>query len=305
MMDSHPRQGVEAIDFVVIGLLVLFMALVAIFSARLPEPKTPAVAYATATVAYLVMVRLLVMLRASDTASLIVRSIALYLVFYYVYIHFDLVIEFINPFRAETSLMAIDRVMFGGRSPNVMLQSWLNPVAVDVFQVAYFMYYPLFLSVAAMLAWGEHQRFAAYLTSVALVFSLAFVGYLAVPARSPYVAMGLPDLSAAVGLTQPVVGGPVGMFIRDWIHGVEAFKFDCFPSGHTAGAVLVFLAMFSWKRVAGYVVAPICAALVFSTVYLQYHYVIDVIAGIALAVVVFLLGRLFVRHLPYGMNKGG
>jgi len=301
--DTHPRHGFETIDFVVIGFLVCLLALVSAMSSKLPDPKTPIIAYVSALVGYLAMVRLLNRLNVGARLSLVIRAVSLYLVYFYVYIHFDLVIEFINPFRAEPTLVNIDRFLFGGLNPASVLQGWLNPVAVDVFQLVYASYYPLFLVALIMLYKGEEQRFAAYLTSVALVFALAFIGYMTVPARSPYVVADMPGYAGVVGLTREVVGGPLAMGIRHLLHNADGFKFDCFPSGHTAGAVLVFLTMFSWRRIAGLIVAPLCLALIFSTVYLQYHYVIDLIAGTLLAIFVFLAGKFLVRCLPFGGEK--
>ena len=299
----HPRHGFETIDFVVLGFLSGLVVVVAAMSSKLPDYRTPLVAYVTTLVGYLALVRFMFRLGVGTRVSLTLRAVALYLVFFHVYTNFDLVIQFINPFQAEPALIGVDRMLFGGQSPIVRIQDWLHPVIVDIFQVVYITYYPLFLVALVILFTGDEQRFAAYLTSVALVFSLTFIGYMTVPARSPYVVAGMPEFSAVIGLTREVVGGSLGMGIRDMIHNADGFKADCFPSGHTAGAVLVFLTMFSWRRIAGLIVAPLCLALIFSTVYLQYHYVIDLIAGSALAVVVFFAGKFMVRHLPYGGGK--
>lgn len=305
MTDSHPRHGFEALDFVVVGFLVLLLVVVGLFRDRLPDPRTPVVAFATALVAYLVMVRALARLNPGPGVSLVFRSIALCFVFPYAYMHLDLVNEFINPFRAEFALMAIDRFIFAGHSPNVLLQGFLNPLAVDVFQLVYATYYPLFLTLLVLVGFGEYDRMASYLTSVAFLLSLTFIIYMLVPARSPYIIAGIPEYSHVAGLTQAVQGGPLAMHIRDGLHNAAGFKFDCFPSGHTAGAVLVFLSLYSWKKLAGLIAAPVCLALIFSTVYLQYHYVIDVIAGAGLAVAVFYLGRIVIRYVPYlGGVKG-
>ena len=84
--------------------------------------------------------------------------------------------------------------------------------------------------------------------------------------------------------------------LRAFLRSCERNELDAFPSGHTATS-LVFLfeawPMFRRQRVP---LAAAVAAIVFSTVYLSLHYVIDVISGVALALLVLaLLPRL--RHL--------
>ncbi|HOD07252.1 MAG TPA: phosphatase PAP2 family protein [Myxococcota bacterium] len=297
--NSRPGSGFEPMDFVVLGFLLALIAVVAAFSDRLPDSRTPLVAFATAIVGYIAMVRMLFRLNPGPTVSLLIRSAGLYVVFPFVYMHFDMVVEFLNPFRAETTLMAIDRFMFMGTNPNAALQSLLTPWAVNILQVCYAVYYTVFMFALIMLPFRQHQRFAAFLTSVALLFAASFTGYILVPARSPYVIAQLPEFSSIINLTQSVSGHPFVIGIREAIHNASNFRFDCFPSGHTAGPVLVFLTLFSWRKSVALALAPFFAAIVFSTLYLQYHYVIDVIAGAAVAVGVFFLGRFLVERFPF------
>ena len=79
----------------------------------------------------------------------------------------------------------------------------------------------------------------------------------------------------------------IGDFLAHALDTAESVKVDCFPSGHTAGAVLVILATRKWMPRLFWVVLPIASSLIFATVYLRYHYVIDLIAGAALAVAAF------------------
>jgi len=50
--------------------------------------------------------------------------------------------------------------------------------------------------------------------------------------------------------------------------------------------------MFSWKysRVLFWVILPFCSGLLLSTIYLRHHYVIDLIAGFALAIPMYIYG---------------
>jgi membrane-associated phospholipid phosphatase len=62
--------------------------------------------------------------------------------------------------------------------------------------------------------------------------------------------------------------------------------------------MLVLISMTNWKKTAGLIVAPLAFGVMFSTIYLQYHYVVDMLAGVVLAVAVFYLGRLLADRYP-------
>jgi membrane-associated phospholipid phosphatase len=71
--------------------------------------------------------------------------------------------------------------------------------------------------------------------------------------------------------------------IQDALNALEKNKTDAFPSGHTAISLMCLY--YAWKEREKKLVAvliPVVTGLLFSTVYLRYHYVIDVIAGLAL-----------------------
>jgi len=73
-------------------------------------------------------------------------------------------------------------------------------------------------------------------------------------------------------------------WIQQSLNSLEHNKTDAFPSGHTAVALVTLF--FAWKyqqRALFRVLVPAVSALIVSTVYLRYHYVIDVIAGVLLA----------------------
>jgi membrane-associated phospholipid phosphatase len=63
----------------------------------------------------------------------------------------------------------------------------------------------------------------------------------------------------------------------------EGITRDCFPSGHTELTVLVLYYARKFDRRIFWWLLPFGIGIVLSTVYLRYHYVIDVIAGAVLA----------------------
>ena len=191
--------------------------------------------------------------------------------------------EILNPKSYEAELQAIDIKMFGV-DPVLWMEQFLHPLAVDWFQLAYISYYPLFLVGLVLFFNKRHHEFRIYIGALAITTLGTFVGYFFVPARSPYFAAQLPEFAHLFPFTEPVKGLWIGDFLAQALDTAESVKVDCFPSGHTAGAVLVIVATRKWMPRLFWVVLPIASSLIFATVYLRYHYVIDLIAGAALAV---------------------
>jgi membrane-associated phospholipid phosphatase len=107
------------------------------------------------------------------------------------------------------------------------------------------------------------------------IYGLGFLGYSFVPAAGPYLA--LPD-----EFTVPLTGWAITKFnafvVANGSNGV-----DVFPSLHCA--ISCFLLFFDrqharWRH--RLYLAP-CMGLWLATIYLRYHYVVDVVAGFALA----------------------
>ena len=195
-----------------------------------------------------------------------------------------LLVEYVHPVNFNTALMRIDLAIFGGH-PCVMLERIAFPVLTDFLQLMYASYYFLPLVVPVILWRARRYREFRVATAVlAAAFFSSYIGYFAVPATAPRF---IPEIQAEHA-TEDVEGVFITPVIRPVIDGLEPLQFDCFPSGHTEIALVSMLLAFFFTRRAFWVMLPIVVSLIFSTVYLRYHYAIDVFAGILLAVIVML-----------------
>jgi membrane-associated phospholipid phosphatase len=79
-------------------------------------------------------------------------------------------------------------------------------------------------------------------------------------------------------------------FVRDTLNALEHNKRDCMPSGHTEIVLIVLYLSHRYERILFYLFFPIICGLILSTVYLRYHYVIDLFAGSALAIGCMIIG---------------
>jgi membrane-associated phospholipid phosphatase len=200
-----------------------------------------------------------------------------------------------GPDHAST-LAAWDRALFGC-DPLVAIEVFAHPLATEVLQWCYALY--LITPVVAVVLLLIH---ADTLTLVRSQFSLlgvyygSYLGYHIFPASGPNIHnnFGAPspvDIPVVVRhtFTDPLPGVWQTDAIREWIFNAEVTKFDCFPSGHVAVAICCLVYAFRAKRCAGWMLLPLCLGIVLSTVWLRYHYVVDVFAGILLALVGFLV----------------
>jgi len=164
------------------------------------------------------------------------------------------------------------------------------PWVTEVLQILYASFYILPLSLCFLLVLrGKSYALPAAVFGVAAGFLLSYLGYLLVPGRSP----AFLDDSL-------VHNGGIWIAKDVWDHVREAGRgaYDVFPSGHTALSLLVVYYAYRFDRLAFVILTPIACCVVVSTIYLQYHYVVDIPAGILLTVLVILWDRAIRRRAP-------
>jgi membrane-associated phospholipid phosphatase len=176
--------------------------------------------------------------------------------------------------RFDAALFALDARFLGG-SWSLRLEPLSGPALTEVMSLCYLFFMPLlFTSLVRYFFWRRHLR-APFLGGLFTVYGVGFLGYLLVPAAGPYAAF--PGLFAS-----PLEGGLLWHINRAMVtagsNGV-----DVFPSLHTA--VSVYILAFAYRHARWefcWLLLPV-AGICVSTVYLRYHYLVDVICGLVLA----------------------
>lgn len=186
------------------------------------------------------------------------------------------VIAAANPRRWDAALASLDGALFGAL-PAAWFGLLDRPVwLVDAAAILYFSYYliPLAMGVA-LYRTGRRADFDRMVFAIVASFLVTFVCYFALPALGPRV-------SAAREATL-LGGGAMSEQLRRFLRLVELNELDAFPSGHTTLA-LVYLGL-GWRLLPRWRLALslLVAGIVFSTVYLSLHYVVDLVAGALLA----------------------
>lgn len=179
----------------------------------------------------------------------------------------------------------IDRFLFGG-DPTKFFYHLANPFLTEILQIVYGSFY--LLPIILCLSLLRKKRYVATdfaLFSVVYGFFLSYLGYFLLPGIGPRftlhdfnsVNQALPGLYLTNFLREVVNAGesiPAGT-----INPADLVQRDVFPSGHTMITLIVIYLSIKLKSRSRYFFVPVGSLLIFSTVYLWYHYVIDLIAG--------------------------
>ena len=137
----------------------------------------------------------------------------------------------------------------------------------------------ILLTVLVRRGWLDEARAAMRILLVAYYMHYAI--YLVVPAVGPIRAA---EVAPEVRAQLVSAGGAVTRRVRLGINAVERTRQDAFPSAHASVAIIIAV-LAQRHRVRGRTLFAIAAAAIMcSTVVLGYHYIVDVIAAVPLAV---------------------
>ncbi len=169
----------------------------------------------------------------------------------------------------DALLQAADELLFGSL-PALRLQSWRTPWLSELLSACY-LSYQVFLHVALLGALaGPPARAARLYRRVFCAVTVGLLGYLLLPARGP--AAATPALFGSGG------AGPLSA-LNAWLVAQGSGVFDVFPSLH----VLLSLVLLAHERrehpTRAALLAIVLPGIVLSTLYLGYHYAVDLLAA--------------------------
>ncbi len=196
-----------------------------------------------------------------------------------VYANLHDMIAFFNAPDITRPLHDWDVKLFGVE-PTVWAQQFAHPLLTDFFTVCYWLYYvlPPLLGILLYLR-GEWQSFRETLVSIVICLYIGYIGYVVLPAGPPRYM--IPELFGA-----PLQGMlPILDATRAATAAVPLTAKGAFPSLHCG---VMFLAiLLSWRHLRWFfpVMVFFGVGLIVGTVYLRHHWVVDILAGIALAIV--------------------
>jgi len=181
---------------------------------------------------------------------------------------------FTTPSEAvERWLLAWDERFFG--DPTTRFSAWPSALLAYL-EVVYLGTFLLIPTGFAVLVLAGHERMADRYWSMVVGAELGSFGGLAIVQTRPPWAIG----NKAV-LADRVVHRAADRLVQQF-----TIRVNTFPSGHAAGSLAVALAVLPWVPLAGTILLVISASISIASIVGRYHYAVDVIAGIALALAV-------------------
>ena len=206
----------------------------------------------------------------------------------------------IKPIRIydhDNMFILIDRWIFG-TDPTHLLWKISSPVLTEILQIIYGMFYLLPILLGLFLL--RKKRYVAMDFSVFILvygFYLSYLGYFIWPGIGP--RFTLHNFNT---INQDLPGLFLTNFLRELVNSAESIpagtpnpaamvQRDIFPSGHTMITLIVMYLSVRLKSRSKYFFVPIGTLLIFATVYLWYHYVIDLIGGLLFMIFALWSGR--------------
>lgn len=172
----------------------------------------------------------------------------------------------------DTMLQNWDNALLWGKPAAVWLEP-LNHQSLVLFLSGAYLSWFIFLYGTVLLLLIKGRKSVIEYTAVALLtFYIGYIGYLLIPAIGPYYAY---EFSTPMG-------GVLTLLTNSSIYTPSA---DVFPSLHTALAIVMLVEIWRHYRIWTWLYAPMTTLVIISTVFLRIHYVVDVIAGVLLAII--------------------
>lgn len=179
-------------------------------------------------------------------------------------------------------LRAIDARLIG-ENLSLRLQGLVRPLFTETLSFCYMLFIPYLTLSILWYFCGSLPLLKRFYLGLFSIYGIGFLGYIFVPASGPYIAMAREFHTVLTG----------GLFTRlnTAIVALGSNHVDVFPSLHCAISTYMLLFDRWYKRWRFRIYALPSVGLWISTIYLRYHYFIDVILGFALALLALRLVR--------------
>ncbi len=174
-----------------------------------------------------------------------------------------------------------EQALVGGQVSLAWVRAFPSPAWSTLMHAAYVSYYAI-LAASPLGLWlsGRRQAARRALFLIMVAFYVCYAASLAFPVAGPrYLFPSATNAATAV---------PAASLVRGLLETFSAWG-TAFPSSHVAAALVAAVSAWRGWRPLGAVLVPAALLLTLSTVYGQFHYAVDALAGVALAAVVLLL----------------
>jgi hypothetical protein len=290
------RAGLQAVDAVILGAILLFGLLILIFRSRVPDPGGLLLRIGVWGAAYAGSVYLLPFLK-NRVLKFFLRTGAVQLLCAQLFLIAQRMQLIIVHRWQDPAVLKLEAAVFGVQ-PTVWLQKFISPPLTEWMMFAYVVYLVIYPGLGALIYFRRGERpLEDYLFTLAVTNVVCFLGFLVFPIAGPLYHM-------RDAYSVPLKGGfftACGEYIRKNLHEIGGNL----PSPHCAIATVMWMMARRYVRPAFYALAPVILSLYVSTFFLRYHYLTDSVVGILAAVLVILVSPALVGAWNSAIRRKG
>jgi membrane-associated phospholipid phosphatase len=196
----------------------------------------------------------------------------------------------VNPHTADAALSKIDAALLGNQA-SFLLEPFVRPALTDFFNVIYFSHVIFFPGVALYFYLAKERKvFRRLMMGYLTIMLMGVVSYLLIPAVGP-------EKYFANQYTHDLRGQLLSRSV-DYIINIGRVAYDCFPSLHVGIPLLLSFYLRDYCRKAFIPALVYVALMCCATIYLRYHYFIDVVAAFAYAPAAYYLNDFLLARWP-------
>ena len=215
------------------------------------------------------------------------------------------IIHSLKPDDWDAIFIKADFAVFGF-NPTQWIYKFSSPLLTEFLQVIYLFYYFIIMIYGLELyLWKRYEEYKFATFIIVTGFYLCYIFYVIFPAIGPrFLLHNFADIDTELP----------GIFLTKWIRiflnfgesipaGVsnvqDYAQRDAMPSAHTSLTLIIVYLSKKIKSKSYYFYLPFFICMVISTIYLRYHYVIDIAAGIIFAFITIMIGELVYKNGKY------
>jgi membrane-associated phospholipid phosphatase len=209
-----------------------------------------------------------------------------------------MIIYSLKPPDWDLLFIRMDFAIFGV-NPTQWAYRFENRYLTEFLQIVYVYYYPMIVVFGLELyLWHRYKEFKYTIFILFFSFFFSYLVYLIFPANGP--RFHLHDFFA---ISQQLPGLLLTEPIRAFLNFGESIppnaanpqdyvQRDAMPSLHTITAFLIMYLSWKFRSKSFYFYLPYFFCMAAATIYLRYHYVVDILGGLVVCVITIVLGRL-------------
>lgn len=209
---------------------------------------------------------------------------------------------------ADATLIKWDYWLLGMNAGDIF-NNIKNPFFTEYFQISYTFFYFLPIIGSVDIYFRKNEEFDILLRNVLFAYFFSYLLYVVMPAIGPRFTIysfeqihnDLPGLLTTDFLRWVINFG--GGVTNPNINPADIVNRDCMPSGHTMVSIVTMFYSIKFKSKNRVITSVIAISIIIATIYLRYHYLVDVLFGIVFAGISLLIEPKFYKFIVILKDK--